>query len=268
MILTKEIEIKITKSNISHYLNLGYKCELKDVILISVPDVTKGSKKLILVKCEVCGVEKNLSIYNYWNNYKTCEFYACTKCSHKKSEITNMIKYGVKYPSELEEYKLKIKNIMILKYGVDNPMKINIFKDKMKETCMLNHGVDNPSKSSSILDKVRRTKIKIGLQCGNISDYNVYKNRVYYLTNKIRESIFENWDGYDYYDGEYIRDNFNLEYTDSMYPTIDHKISILYGYLNDITPEEICKIGNLCITKRSINSSKGESCDKEFKKLL
>ena len=53
---------------------------------------------------------------------------------------------------------------------------------------------------------------------------------------------------------------------DKQYPTIDHKTSILYGFLNKILPSEIGNIDNLCITKRSINSSKyGKTLD-EFKK--
>ena len=35
------------------------------------------------------------------------------------------------------------------------------------------------------------------------------------------------------------------------------KISVYYGFKNNISPEELCKLDNLCITKRGINSSKG-----------
>ena len=33
-----------------------------------------------------------------------------------------------------------------------------------------------------------------------------------------------------------------------------------YGFDNNISPEEISKIENLCITKRGLNSSKGMNC--------
>ncbi len=42
-----------------------------------------------------------------------------------------------------------------------------------------------------------------------------------------------------------------------MYPSIDHKISLFYGFENNMNPEEIGSIDNLCITKRYINSIKG-----------
>lgn len=48
------------------------------------------------------------------------------------------------------------------------------------------------------------------------------------------------------------------------YPTIDHKISVYYGFINNISPEEIGDISNLCITKRWINSTKRDSIESEF----
>lgn len=63
----------------------------------------------------------------------------------------------------------------------------------------------------------------------------------------------------DFYDGGYIKENLNLDATDRLYPTIDHKISVYHGFMNNIPPEEICDINNLCITKRSINCSKGST---------
>jgi len=38
-----------------------------------------------------------------------------------------------------------------------------------------------------------------------------------------------------------------------------------YIKIPDISPEEICKLENLCFTKRTINSKKQESCDYERK---
>lgn len=76
------------------------------------------------------------------------------------------------------------------------------------------------------------------------------------LTNKVREELFNSWDGYDYYDNEYILENIKLKSSSSSYPTIDHKISCYYGFINNIEPEIICSLDNLCITKRSINSMK------------
>lgn len=64
--------------------------------------------------------------------------------------------------------------------------------------------------------------------------------------------LLESWDGIDYYDGECIKDNFNLPYYDINYPTVDHKISIFEGFKNNIVADEIADISNLCFTKRCI----------------
>lgn len=59
-----------------------------------------------------------------------------------------------------------------------------------------------------------------------------------------------------------------LEHTAPNYPTIDHKKSVHYGFINNISPEEISNISNLCITKRSINSTKRDMIESEFKTIF
>ena len=61
-----------------------------------------------------------------------------------------------------------------------------------------------------------------------------YRNEVKNLTKKAKKELLENWNGYDFYDNEYIKDNFNLDPTHKNYPTIDHKISVHYGFNNNI----------------------------------
>lgn len=87
-------------------------------------------------------------------------------------------------------------------------------------------------------------------------EFELYKNKVYRLTKKIKKELTKLWNGLDYYDNEYIKDNFNLPYYNRNYPTIDHKIPIYEGFKNNISAEEIADISNLCFTKRYINSRK------------
>ena len=88
------------------------------------------------------------------------------------------------------------------------------------------------------------------------------------FTNKAEKIIFDLWDGYDYYDGEYILEYRKLHHTDPKYPTMDHKISLFDGFKQGISAEIIGNIDNLCITKRGINASKSRRSEKEFKKFL
>ena len=96
--------------------------------------------------------------------------------------------------------------------------------------------------------------------------YKRYKNEVRRLSKKSVKRLYELWDGYDFYDGEYIKDYMKLSHIDNKYPSVDHKISIYYGFNNKISPSEISDISNLCITKRFINSSKRSTIESDFLK--
>lgn len=101
-----------------------------------------------------------------------------------------------------------------------------------------------------------------------LSEYEIYHKKVVNLTRINKKKVFENWNGYDYYDGQYIKNNFNLNTSDKNYPTIDHKTSVYYGFLNNISVEYICSEENLCITKRSINSTKRHLNESEYYEYL
>lgn len=90
----------------------------------------------------------------------------------------------------------------------------------------------------------------------NYDEFKIYTMAIRNLAKKHRKILFNQWDGFDYYDGEFIKDNFTLNHTNPNYPTVDHKTSIYFGFINNIPIEEIGDIKNLCITKRKINGSK------------
>jgi len=124
------------------------------------------------------------------------------------------------------------------------------------------YGVDNPSKFEGFKEKRKQTKIKNGFHYDD-SEWHKYKLKVQQLTKKEMKKLFEQWDGYDYYDGEYIKDYDKNDFKN--YRTIDHKISISYGYNNNISPEIIGNKDNLCITKSYLNSMKSaKTTEKEF----
>jgi hypothetical protein len=77
-----------------------------------------------------------------------------------------------------------------------------------------------------------------------------------YLTRKIRKQMLDEWDGYDYIDGEYIKDNLKLHFTHKDYPTLDHIKPRSLGFKEGLTPKEITCIENLAWTKRINNSKK------------
>lgn len=205
-----------------------------------------------------------------------------------KSKETLIEKYGFDSYSKTEDFKntindkkelilSKMKETCLERYGVDWISKSDNWKEKyflnsrkiinkIKQTCLEKYGVDNVSKVKSVMKKIMNTKYVNGTSVHSdlLDDWEIYKRNVNRLTKRVKKELYENWDGYDYYDNEYIRENANLYYTDKNYPTIDHKISVFHGFSNGISEEEISGIDNLCITKRSINSMKNSKIEADF----
>lgn len=173
-------------------------------------------------------------------------------------------KYGSTYSYCIPEIKQKIQNTNLGKFGCISPLGNDDIRNKIKDIFISKYGVDNPFKSNEVQKLIRE---KNNEEFKSIDDrilFKRYKYKVLYLTYKNKECLIFNWNGFDYYDGEYIRENFKLSSNHNEYPTIDHKISILYGFKNNIDPFVIASIDNLCITKRKINSTKGYLNSTEF----
>jgi len=204
-------------------------------------------------KCEEVKIKK---IETSLNNYGV-SYYSKTEESKNRFKTFCFTKYGVDNPSKSEEIKKKRKLTMNKKYGVDYYVLHRDFLDKSKETSVRNYGVDHPMK---LKDEVKKRLNKKGLDF-ETDEFRIYRSKVDYLTRKIKNQLLDSWDGFDYYDGEYIYDNFSLVGQHGDYPTVDHKISVHYGFINNIDPEEISSLENLCLTKRRINSKKNSKID-------
>jgi hypothetical protein len=261
MILTKNIEIVVNNNRIKIYRNYFPNIEIKqgDKLLIPIKLLSHNSRLKLNVKCDICKKEKIVMYYNYMKSYNNCGIYCCSpKCAHFKNENTCIEKYGVKSTTMLDSVKDKIKITMIEKYGVENASQSEEIKKKKEETCMINYGVRYPLQSKELIEKSYNKK---GFHIEDKTEYQKYRTNVYRITKKIKEKLMQDWDGFDYYDGEYIKENFNLKGTHKNYPTIDHMKSIFYCYGNNISAEECASLENLCITKRTINSSKNKKCE-------
>ncbi len=207
----------------------------------------------------------------------------------EKSKATLIGKYGVDSFSKTDEFKNiifdkkeetneKIRNTCLERYGFISYFMTNEYKEyfkanlsqmleKTKNTCLERYGVENVSQVKEIYNKILNSKKASGLIPPDslLSSWVVYKKRCRTLTGKVKKLLYEKWDGYDYYDGEFIKEYSLFKHTDRLYPTVDHKISLLFGFSNGISAEEICDISNLCITKRWINCSKNSLTEDIFK---
>ncbi len=189
----------------------------------------------------------------------------------KKATISNkktlLEKYGVDNSFLVPGAKENKDDTMLKLYGTTNSQEIPNTKEKTKKTLLNKYGVTHNTKIEGVMDKMRKTREERGYQrpVELISEFESFRNKCINLKNKKRKELFSNWDGYDFYDNEYIRDFVKLHHNHPNFPTIDHKISILYGFQNNMTPEELSKYENFCITKKRINSSKNRMNEQEFK---
>ena len=191
--------------------------------------------------------ESIMSIYGTSSFSKTDEFKQMSSDIH--TERIAKLKIEGKYvcPLSRPDNRIKRETAMFEKYGATYSYNIPIIKEKINLK-----KVENQKKKfkDDIFSKNCDIEYKL-------AEYEIYRNKVRYLTEQIRLSLFNSWDGYDYYDSEYIKDNLKLNSNDKRYPTVDHKISCFYGFINDIPVTVISDISNLCITKRYLNGKKG-----------
>ena len=287
MILQKTVDIKVNSRNFEYYKNIIKNIKNNAVYTIFISDLFEGSHSKILVSCDICGLTLEKEYRNYLASYKKFNLYCCSpKCAQIKNRKTNIEKYGVENVFQSEEIKNKIKNINFEKYNVFFPSQSKEIRYKMIETLIKNYGVENPMYSEIIKERIYNTNLsKYGNKIYNASkiakdlriknnrqvpdsqrsEFELYQRKTRGITNNFKNILYENWNGFDYYDNEFIKNNnINYKFYNRNYPTIDHKISIYYGFINNISPEIIGNLENLCITKRGINSKKNNKNEDFF----
>lgn len=297
MILDKTVKIKIINNRVrNYYSDLGYDTKNYQID-VSIEHLLKNSHVIVNVKCDICQNQKKLKFVKYNKNISKHNIYTCSNsCAQIKNRMTSIEKFGVEHHSKTNEHRLLVskcnigkdsnkyefRDCIICKNSFevrklynkitcskeclkilqkDSIYKMEIFK-KTQDSLLKKYGVTNQYQRNDIIDKLRKIRIERGLEVpeDQLSNWKRYKRIVRKLTIRNKKVLFETWSGFDFYDNEFIRNNFNLKHTDKNYPTIDHKVSVLYGFKNGIEPEEISKLDNLCITKRILNIIKGSKC--------
>lgn len=82
-VLTKEVAIRWSNINKSHFVEKGYTfTKNNDIFIVKVEDLTKHSTARIDVVCDNCGKQSNMSYDNY-NNKSLNEKYYCRLCKYK-----------------------------------------------------------------------------------------------------------------------------------------------------------------------------------------
>jgi hypothetical protein len=295
MIINNIIKLKIHSKNIIFLKEKYNDIKVGDIIEGEVSDLTKGSSQKVKVACFYCNKELTVPYKRYLKNTSVVDRYSCNnkECSNQKIKDVCQEKYGVDNPFQAEFVKEKGKETLKEKWGVEHQMYVDEVKNKIKETCLEKYGVDSYTKTEEYLEKTKKTnlekygvvhesktiegqlkrkitRIKKGKQLPDeqLSDYRKYRLKVNRILQRNKNKILQNWDGYDYYDDEYIKDNFKLDKKHRFYPHFDHKISVIYGFRNNIDHKIIGSINNICITKQYLNCLKREMNENEFKDYL
>ena len=82
----------------------------------------------------------------------------------------------------------------------------------------------------------------------------------------MNKKLFETWNGKCYISGIKLKTN-PKEYNDPLYAVVDHKISVHYGFKNNIDFKIVGNISNLEICSRKINGEKWNKTLEEYKSL-
>lgn len=157
---------------------------------------------------------------------------------NNQREKTVWGKYGVSFVNQLEETKEKRKQTCIMKYGVSSPLLVLENRKKM-----IKKGIET---------KIRKLYVIAKKDCPSFKSYRKLVER---FTRINKKPLYENWDGNCFYSKIRLK---------KKEESIDHKTSVLFGFINKIAPEIIGGLPNLCICSRLINSRKSYKNYDEF----
>lgn len=184
--------------------------------------------------------------------------------SKKRSESMKKIWSDKRY----HDTTLKsMKNGVINKFKVDNVFKLRSIQDKATKSIQLRFGVSNISQSKYKKDLL----VSLGKYTPDKdkTKYIRYKEKVRKITYKYAKILKDLWilsDRRCYYTLDLLLDENDTAIGDfKNKPTIDHKVSILFGFLNGIPPEVIGHYKNLCICSSYINSLKRSLTEIQFR---
>lgn len=178
MLLTDKIEVTLNSNNLKFYPNLNIK--IGEKIFLNPDDVYTGSTFVVRAKCDICGLEKDLSFRGYSINVRKHNIYACSnKCAWvknkktnlekygnetyvnvEKMKITNLEKYGVENVNYSQEIIEKKKINSLLKYGFESPNSSEIVKDNKRKSCLEKFGVEYNWQSENTKNKIKKTNLE------------------------------------------------------------------------------------------------------------
>jgi hypothetical protein len=161
MLISKVAITPTNNRNYKRFKNLGYEFKIGDKILAKIEDLSTGSKSIVSVKCDVCGLQKDLKYSMYVLNVGNYGIYTCIgKCSSIKRKKTCLERFGTETPMQNNEIRNKVGEYFLSKYKIKHPSMLLEFEEKKKSTNLKRYGVSHQMEILENTDKIKKTKLE------------------------------------------------------------------------------------------------------------
>lgn len=128
------------------------------------------------IKCSVCGKDFNKESRSLIGQ----TFHVCNneKCKLEKRKRTNLEKYGVENPIQLEEIRKKMEQTNVEKYGFKYPLQNKEILNKLKETNLKRYGFETSLQNEEVKEKSKKTNLeRYGVESVFLLEENKEKRR-------------------------------------------------------------------------------------------
>lgn len=170
MIIDNIIKVKTNPSTYKHYISKGY-------------IIVKCGEVIVLKKY---GVSHHMEINDIKNRVANTTFH----------------RYGVNSVLENEETRNKVLEY----FGVENISQLESIKEIKRLKSIEKYGTDTPFQNKEIIKIIRAKQIENNRWHDyDLSKYSEYRKKVDSITKKNKKELFKKWNGYDYYDNEFIK---------------------------------------------------------------
>ena len=115
------------------------------------------STKKFVVGCDYCGGEFITSNNPRKVAHKVIAKDSCKTCQSIKTGDANLIRLGVRSPSQLQSVKDKAAATNIDRFGAKSYLGSEDGQNRFKKTCLDKYGVENPSSLADFKQKRKRT---------------------------------------------------------------------------------------------------------------
>ncbi len=224
----------------------------------------------------------------------SASFTEASRASRKAAVAkTNMERYGVPCVFQTPAVKEKIKThnadprvrearrAMCAKLNASEEFRASRAA-KSKAGVLARHGVDNPFQIKALHDKIHSQEAECARRAAqeraghwvakeHTASFKAYRREVMLRAKKDRDKILHA-DSVCYYTGlklvsmvEFRKTHPGAHYrSNPLLPSVDHKISILRGFLDGLSIDDISNLSNLCPCALAVNREKNNKNENEY----